>query len=136
EDSWKHHDEITKNAEDFFQSLGIPYRVVNICTGDIGIVAAKKYDIEIWMPVQKTYREVVSSSNCTDYQGRRLKIRYVEKSGEQTKHIHTLNSTLVATSRVLVAILENNQKADGSVEIPKVLQPYMNNQKVLKPGKK
>jgi seryl-tRNA synthetase len=135
EESWKIHEEILKNAEEFFQSIGIHYHVVNICTGDIGIVAAKKYDIEIWMPVQGKYREVVSASNCTDYQARRLKTRYVEKTGSETQPVHTLNSTLVATSRLLVAILENNQKEDGSVEIPKALQPYMGGQKIMKAKK-
>ena len=130
-DSWNMFKEILKNAEDFFQSIDIPYRVVDICTGDIGIVAAKKNDIEIWMPVQQKFREVVSCSNCTDYQARRLKTRFRENTGDETKTLYTLNSTLVATSRLLVAILENNQNKDGSVDIPKVLQPYMNNEKKL-----
>ena len=131
EESWKVFKELLRNAEDFFQSIGIPYRVVDICTGDIGIVASKKNDIEIWMPVQQKYREVVSCSNCTDYQARRLRTRYRENTGDETHALHTLNSTLVATSRLLVAILENNQRKDGSVDIPKVLQPYMNNQKII-----
>jgi seryl-tRNA synthetase len=131
DESWQIHEELLKNAEDFFKSLEIPYRVVNICTGDIGIVAAKKYDIEIWMPVQQKYREVVSCSNCTDYQARRLKTRYWDKEENQTKPLHTLNSTLVATTRLMVAIIENLQQKDGSVKIPKILQPYMNNQTKL-----
>ena len=131
EESWKVFKELLRNAEDFFRSIGIPYRVVDICTGDIGIVASKKNDIEIWMPVQQKYREVVSCSNCTDYQARRLRTRYRENTGDETHALHTLNSTLVATSRLLVAILENNQRKDGSVDIPKVLQPYMNNQKII-----
>ncbi|MFQ5474739.1 MAG: serine--tRNA ligase [Candidatus Nanoarchaeia archaeon] len=124
EDSWKFHEELINNAIDFFESLGLHFRQVNICTGDIGTVAAKKYDLEVWMPVQGKYREVVSCSNCTDYQARRLRIRYRGK--EKNELVHTLNSTCVATSRVLVAILENFQKPDSSIAIPKVLQPYMN----------
>jgi seryl-tRNA synthetase len=108
EDSWTHHEELLKNAEDLHQMLGIPYRVVNDCMGDIGTVAAKKYDIEAWSPRQKKYVEVVSCSNCTDYQARRLRIR-VGKVGGEKRVLHTLNSTALATSRTLVAILENNQ---------------------------
>jgi len=125
EDSWSFHEELLANAEGLYQKLGIPYRVVNICTGDIGTVAAKKYDIEAWMPVQKTFREVVSCSNCTDYQARRLNIRYREKTGEKSEFIHTLNSTAIATQRTIVAIVENCQLADGSLKIPEVLVPYM-----------
>ncbi|MBI5389522.1 serine--tRNA ligase [Candidatus Woesearchaeota archaeon] len=124
EDSWRIHEELLANAEEIFQALELPYRVVNICTGDIGCVAAKKYDIEAWMPVQQAYREVVSCSNCTDYQARRLNIRW-GKEGGYKELAHTLNSTAIATSRAMVAILENNQQEDGSVLIPKVLRPYM-----------
>jgi seryl-tRNA synthetase len=113
------------NAEAIYQKLGIPYRVVNICTGDIGTVAAKKYDIEAWMPAQKMFREVVSCSNCTDYQARRLNVRYREKTGEKSEFVHTLNSTAIATQRTIVAIIENYQQADGSLKIPKALVPYM-----------
>ncbi len=124
EDSWQWHEQLIANAEEFFQLLAIPYRVMNICTGDIGSIAAKKYDLEAWMPAQQHYREMVSCANCTDYQARRLKVRYREKEGTPPKDfVHTLNSTLV-TDRALVAILENFQQADGSVEIPKVLQDY------------
>ena len=98
---------------------------MNICTGDIGIVASKKYDLEAWYPSQKAYRELVSTSNCTDYQARRLKIRYREKDGMPTNICHTLNSTLIAIQRGLTCILENYQKEDGSVTVPKVLQPYV-----------
>ena len=101
------------------------YQKVNICTGDIGIVASKKYDLEAWYPSQSQYRELVSTSNCTDYQARRLKIRYREKDGMPTKFCHTLNSTLIAIQRGLTCILENYQKKDGSVEVPKVLQKYV-----------
>ena len=126
EDSAKLHEELLQNAEEFLQKLELPYRVVNVCTGDIGTVAAKKYDVEAWMPAQNGYREVVSCSNCTDYQGRRLGIRYREKEGAPTKgFVHTLNSTAVATGRTIVAIIENNQQEDGSISIPKALRKYM-----------
>jgi len=122
EDSWHFHEELLKNALEFFESLGLHLRVVNVCTGDLGIIAAKKYDIEAWYPVQNAYREVVSCSNCTSYQAVRSNIRFQH---DQERHfVHTLNSTCVATTRALVAILENFQRADGSVEVPKVLQKY------------
>lgn len=132
EESWKFHEELIKNASEFFESFGLHFRQISICTGDIGTVAAKKYDLEAWMPVQNAYREVVSCSNCTDYQARRLKVRY--NSSEGPKFVHTLNSTCVATSRALVAIIENFQNIDGTISIPKVLQPYMNGLTVI--GKK
>jgi seryl-tRNA synthetase len=128
EDSAKLHEELLRNAEDFLQKLELPYRVVNVCTGDIGTVAAKKYDVEAWMPAQNGYREVVSCSNCTDYQGRRLGIRYREKEGAPIKgFVHTLNSTAVATGRTIVALLENNQNEDGTINIPVALRKYMGN---------
>jgi seryl-tRNA synthetase len=127
EQSWKLHEELLQNAEDLIQKLGLPYRVVNVCTGDIGTVAAKKYDIEAWMPAQNAYREIVSCSNCTDYQARRLNIRYREKEGAPTKgFVHTLNSTAIATGRTIVAIIENFQQKDGTITIPKVLRKHMN----------
>ncbi len=129
EQSWKLHEELVKNAILFFKSLGLHFRQVNVCTGDIGIVAAKKYDLEVWCPVQNAYREIVSCSNCTSYQAVRLGIKYSTSEGNQ--YIHTLNSTLVATSRALVAILENCQQKDGAVKVPKVLQKYMFAKKVL-----
>jgi seryl-tRNA synthetase len=126
EDSWKIHEELIHNAEEIVQKLGVPYRVVNVCTGDIGTVAAKKYDIEAWMPAQNAYREIVSCSNCTDYQARRLNIKYREKEGEAPKgFVHTLNSTALATGRTIVAILENYQQEDGSVAVPQALRKYM-----------
>jgi seryl-tRNA synthetase len=128
EDSSKLHEELLENAEDLLQKLELPYRVVNVCTGDIGTVAAKKYDAEAWMPAQNGYREVISCSNCTDYQARRLGIRYREKEGAPTKgFVHTLNSTAVATGRTIVAILENKQQEDGTINIPKALRKYMGN---------
>ena len=126
EDSWKLHEELAANVEGILQKLELPYRIVNVCTGDIGTVAAKKYDFEAWMPAQGTYREVVSCSNCTDYQARRLGIRYREKEGTAPKGFaHTLNSTAIATGRTIVALMENNQQQDGSIRIPKVLRKYM-----------
>jgi seryl-tRNA synthetase len=126
EDSWKIHEELIRNAEEIVQKLDLPYRVVNVCTGDIGTVAAKKYDIEAWMPAQNAYREIVSCSNCTDYQARRLNIKYREKEGEAPKgFVHTLNSTALATGRTIVAILENYQQKDGSVTVPEALRKYM-----------
>jgi len=128
EDSWQLHEELAKNVEDILQKLELPYRMVNVCTGDIGTVAAKKYDFEAWMPAQGAYREVVSCSNCTDYQARRLGIRFREKEGMAPKgFVHTLNSTAIATGRTIVALMENNQQQDGSIRIPKVLRKYMCN---------
>ncbi len=126
EESWKLHEELAANAEELFQKLEIPYRIVNVCTGDIGTVASKKYDFEAWMPAQGAYREVISCSNCTDYQARSLGIRYREKEGSAPKgFVHTLNSTAIATGRTIVAIMENNQQEDGSIVVPKVLRKYM-----------
>jgi seryl-tRNA synthetase len=128
EDSNKLHQELLENAEYLLQKLELPYRVVNVCTGDIGTVAAKKYDVEAWMPAQNGYREVISCSNCTDYQARRLGIRYREKEGSPPKgFVHTLNSTAIATGRTIVAILENNQQEDGTITIPKALGKYVGN---------
>jgi len=134
EDSWKIHEELIRNAEDLVQKLDLSYRVVNCCTGDIGTVAAKKYDIETWMPAQNAYRETGSCSNCTDYQARRLNIKYREKVGAPPKDfVHTLNSTALATGRMIVAILENYQQEDGSVIVPKVLRKYMSGTEKIEP---
>ncbi|MBW2976602.1 serine--tRNA ligase [Candidatus Woesearchaeota archaeon] len=132
EDSWKLHEELIKNAEEIFKKLKLPYRIVNICTGDIGTVAAKKYDLEVYMPREKTYKEVVSCSNCTSYQATRLNIKY--QKGPEKEYVHTLNSTAIATSRAIRGILENYQQKDGTVKVPAALVPYMNGIKVL--GKK
>jgi len=123
DDSWNHHEDLLQNATDMWDSLGLHYRVVNICTGDMGTVAAKKYDLEAWLPGAGEYKEVVSCSNCTDYQANRLRIRY--RTSEGNTAVHTLNSTAVATSRALVAIMEQCQNEDGSVTIPEVLRSYM-----------
>lgn len=125
EDSWKEHERMIAISEEFYQNLGIPYRLMLLSSADIGKVSAKTYDIEAWMAGQQAFREIVSCSNCMDYQARRLKIRFRDKSNEPTQYVHTLNSTLVATSRVLVAILENCQTDNGQIKIPSVLQKYM-----------
>ena len=130
EASWTWHEKLRANGEAIYRALEIPYRVVDVCTGDIGTVAAKKYDIEAWYPRQGKYREVISCSNCTDYQSRRLNIRAGKVGGEKFVP-HTLNSTAMATSRGLVAILENYQNADGTVTVPKVLRPYLGGQETL-----
>lgn len=125
EESWKEHERMLSVAEEFYQKLEIPYKVMLLSSGDMGKVSAKTYDIEAWMAGQNAYREIVSCSNCLDYQARRLKIRFRDKTNEETQYLHTLNSTLVATSRVLVSIMENFQTNDGHIAIPKVLQKYM-----------
>jgi seryl-tRNA synthetase len=134
EDSKEWHEKLRANGEAIYRALEIPYRVVNVCTGDIGTVAAKKYDIEAWFPRQKAYREVISCSNCTDYQARRLNVRAGKVGGETKFFPHTLNATAMATSRGLVAVLENYQEADGSVTVPKVLRPFMGGQAAIRPG--
>jgi len=117
------HELILSAEEDILQLLGIPYRVVNIAAGDLGAPAAKKYDCEAWLPGQGRYREVTSCSNCTDYQARRLNCRYRTERGP--RFVHTLNGTCIAIGRTLIAIMENYQRADGSIEVPKVLRPYV-----------
>ncbi|PIN26634.1 Seryl-tRNA synthetase [Handroanthus impetiginosus] len=125
-DSWAEHEQMIKNAEDFYKMLKLPYQVVAIVSGALNDAAAKKYDLEAWFPASNTYRELVSCSNCTDYQSRRLEIRYGQKkSNEKGKeYVHLLNSTLTATQRTICCILENYQKEDG-VEIPEVLRDFM-----------
>ena len=131
EDSWRLHEELQKNSEELYETLGIPYRVVNVCTGDIGIIAAKKYDIEFLM-ADGNYREIGSNSNCTDYQARRLNIKYRDKEGTPPAgFVHTLNNTALSGNRPMIAIIENYQQEDGSIKIPQALQPYMNGLKVI-----
>jgi len=126
ENSWKFHEELQKNCEDLYKGLGLHFRTVNVCTADIGNLAAKRYDVEVWM-ADGIYREIGSNSNCTDYQARRLNIRYRKKEGmAPAGFVHTVNNTALATSRTMMAILEQFQQRDGSVLIPRVLQPYMN----------
>ncbi len=125
EESRKLHQELIDNARELFQGLGIPYRVVNIASGDLGACAVKKYDLEAWMPAQGRFREMVSASNCTDWQAYRLRIRLVRRKGMERGYVHTLNSTAIASTRTLTAILENFQEEDGTVVIPKVLRKYL-----------
>ena len=130
EESWDEHEKMIQITEEFYQKLEIPYKLMLLSSGDMGKVSAKTYDLEAWMAGQNAYREIVSCSNCLDYQSRRLKIRFREKSNEDTKYIHTLNSTLVAIERTMVAILENNQTKDGLVHVPKVLQKYFGDETI------
>jgi seryl-tRNA synthetase len=123
--AWKEHEDMLTVTQEFYEKLGIPYRVVLLCSAELGKVSAKTYDIEAWMPSQNAYREIGSCSNCSDYQARSLGIRFRDKTNEETRLVHTLNSTLVATERTLVTILENYQTSKGTVEVPDVLQKYM-----------
>ncbi len=136
EDSWNYHEELNKNTEDLYKQLEVPYRIVNIASGEMNDNAAKKYDLEGWFPASNTYRELGSCSNCLDYQARKLNIRF-GKLGDPEGYqiIHTLNSTAIATERTICCILENYQNKDHSVNIPKVLQKYMNNKKIIYPVK-
>ena len=133
EDSWQIHEELLQNCVDLWNDLGLHYEVVNICTGDMGTVAARKYDLEAWLPGAGQYKEIVSCSNCTDYQANRLQIKYGQPGHANQPIVHTLNSTAVATSRALVAIIEQNQLSDGRVTIPDALVPYMGGQTILEP---
>lgn len=129
EDSENMHQLILALEEKIYQALGLPYRVLEMCTGDLGAMAARKFDIEAWMPTRGEYGEVTSTSNCTDYQARNLNIKYKPASGP-AEYIHMLNGTAIATSRTPLAILENYQNADGSVTVPEVLRPYMGKDKI------
>ena len=129
-DSWKYYEELKKNSEEIMKKLGLPYRVIESCTGDLANWKARSEDIEVYRPTTKNYGEVISLSNCTDYQARDLNIRGLSKKGERYI-LHTLNNTALATSRILVAIIENYQQKDGSIKIPKVLQSYMDGKKVI-----
>jgi seryl-tRNA synthetase len=126
ENSWEMLEELIRNAEELVRGLELPYRIVNVCGGELGYPPAMKYDLEVWYPAQGKYRELVSASNCTDWQSYRLNIRFAEERGKPTKgFVHTLNSTAIATTRAITAILENFQNEEGIVEIPKVLRKYL-----------
>ncbi len=125
EDSWHEHEKMLAIAEEFYQKIEIPYRIMLLSSGDLGKISAKTYDLEAWMAGQKSYREIVSCSNCLDFQARRLKIRFRDRTDEQPQYLHSLNSTLVATTRTMVAIIENFQTKDGHIAVPKVLQKYV-----------
>jgi seryl-tRNA synthetase len=132
--SWKYYDELRKNAEEIMKALGLPYRILEMCTADLGDWKARTEDIEVYRPTTKQYEEIGSLTNCTDYQARDLNIRGLNKKGERYI-LHTLNNTALATSRTMVAIIENNQQKDGSIKIPKALWKYTGF-KVIKPKKK
>ena len=125
ESSFEELESLTRNAEEVLKRLGLPYRVVLLCTGDMGFASAKTYDIEVWIPSQNTYREISSCSNCTDFQARRAKIRYRPATGGKPGLCHTLNGSALAVGRTWLAILENYQNEDGSVTIPEALRPYL-----------
>ncbi len=129
--SKEEHKFLLSLEEKLVQALNLPYQVIQICTGDLGDPSAAKFDIECWMPGQNQYRETYSTSNCTDFQARRLNVRY-QKLGGNLEFVHTLNGTAFAIGRILIAIIENYQQKDGSITIPEVLRPYMNNLKVIK----
>jgi seryl-tRNA synthetase len=131
EDGDKEHNLLLKIEEELMQALGIPYRVVKMCSGDLGAPAARKFDLEAWMPGQGKYREVTSTSTTTDFQSRRLNIRY--KDGNESKYVHMLNGTAFAIGRTIIAILENYQQKDGTVRVPKVLKDYLGKD-LLTPG--
>ncbi len=142
EDSWKFFEEIRRNSEELMEKLELPYETTNICTGDIGIIAAKKYDINGWSPREKKFFELMSCSNCTSYQAVRANIKYRKKDGSK-EYVHTLNNTAIATTRMLRCIIENYQTKDGTIIVPKALHPYMNGiveigakPKAIKPPKK
>jgi len=125
QDSYEELEKLTRNAEEVLKRLGLAYRVIVLCTGDMGFSAAKTYDIEVWLPAQNKYREISSCSNFEDFQARRGNIRYKPKGGKKTELVHTLNGSGLAVGRTVVAILENFQQSDGSIVIPEVLRPYM-----------
>ena len=125
EDSYDHLERLTRNAEEILRRLELPYRVVCLCTGDLGFSAAKTYDLEVWLPGQQLYREISSCSNFTDFQARRAGIRFRRKGAKGTELVHTLNGSGLAVGRTVVAILENYQQADGTVIIPEALRDYM-----------
>lgn len=131
EESWNEHERLLKTTEKFYEMLEIPFRTIVLCSGDLGKISAKTFDIEAWFPAQNAYREICSCSNCTDYQARGLKIRFRDNPNEDTSLVHTLNSTLVAIQRTIVAIIENYQTKNGTIEIPSVLREYMNDKKEI-----
>ena len=134
EESYDELEKMVTNAENILQKLELPYRVITLCTGDMGFSAAKTYDLEVWIPAQNTYREISSCSNTEDFQARRAQIRYRDEADGKVKLLHTLNGSGLAVGRTVAAILENYQNEDGSVTIPEVLRPYMGGAKVIKPN--
>jgi seryl-tRNA synthetase len=130
EESYAALEALTQHAEAILQKLELPYRVVALCTGDIGFASAKTYDLEVWLPAQNAYREISSCSNCEAFQARRMQARYRNAKGKP-ELVHTLNGSGLAIGRTLVAVMENYQRADGSIEIPATLRPYMNGQSAI-----
>lgn len=124
---------MTACAEGVLEALGLPYRRMLLCTGDMGFSAARTYDLEVWLPGQARYREISSCSTCTDFQARRMMARYRPAESKGTRFVHTLNGSGLAVGRTLVAVIENYQQADGSVVVPEVLRPYLGGQAVLEP---
>ncbi|MDD5922576.1 MAG: serine--tRNA ligase [Eubacteriales bacterium] len=133
EDSWNELEKLTDNAEEILRRLGLPYHVVTLCSGDIGFGSAKTYDIEVWMPSYNRYVEISSCSNMTDFQARRMNMRFRRKEGGKPEFVHTLNGSGLAAGRTTAAVLENYQQKDGSVVIPEVLRPYMGGAEVIRP---
>jgi len=133
ESSYEELEKMLANAETVLQRLGLAYRVVSLCTGDLGFAAAKTYDIEVWMPAQGVYREISSCSNCESFQARRADIRFRRKGANKTELVHTLNGSGLAVGRTVAAILENFQQLDGSVRVPEVLRPYMGSTEIIEP---
>ncbi|WMI72492.1 serine--tRNA ligase [Aminobacterium sp. MB27-C1] len=132
EESYNELEKLTSNAEEVLQKLGLPYRVICLCTGDMGFGASKTYDLEVWLPSQDKYREISSCSNCEDFQARRMGTRYKPVDGGKPRYVHTLNGSGIAIGRTLIAVLENYQREDGSIEIPEALVPYMGGMKEIK----
>jgi len=125
ENSYNELEKLLNDAEDVLKKLGLPYRVITLCTGDMGFSSAKTYDIEVWIPSQGRYREISSCSNFEDFQARRGNIRYKSKDGGKPRFLHTLNGSGLAVGRTLIAVLENYQQEDGGIIIPEALRPYM-----------
>jgi seryl-tRNA synthetase len=132
ERSYDELEQLVRDAEAICQGLELPYRLVEMCTGDLGFQAAKKYDIEIWSPGVEEWLEVSSLSNCTDFQARRANIRYRPERGAKPRHVHTLNGSGLALPRTMIAVMENYQQADGSILVPEVLRPYMGGLEVIR----
>ncbi|MNR09213.1 Serine--tRNA ligase [compost metagenome] len=135
EKSYEELEKMTQNAERVLQLLNLPYRVLALCTGDMGFTAAKTYDLEVWLPESGMYREISSCSNVEDFQARRANIRFRPEAKAKPEFVHTLNGSGLAVGRTVAAILENYQQEDGSIEIPEVLRPYMGNINYISPKK-
>jgi seryl-tRNA synthetase len=131
EDSYEALEELTRHARNILEALDLPYRVVALCTGDIGFSAAKTYDLEVWLPGQQAYREISSCSNFEDFQARRMMARWRNSATGKPELVHTLNGSGLAVGRALVAVMENYQNADGSITVPEVLRPYMGDLEII-----